>query len=79
MKRAFVTGGNRGIGLAIAKGLADQGHEVLIGVRDLAAGDKVVVGGALKLRAGAPVEIVQPQEKTPEADQTQPDKAAGKG
>jgi membrane fusion protein (multidrug efflux system) len=45
----------------------------------LAAGDKVVVGGALKLRAGAPVEIVQPEEKTPEADQTQPDKAAGKG
>lgn len=41
MKRAFVTGGNRGIGLAIAKGLADQGHEVLIGVRDLTAGDKV--------------------------------------
>lgn len=41
MKRAFVTGGNRGIGLAIAKGLADQGHEVLIGVRDLAAGDQV--------------------------------------
>ncbi|MCI5096636.1 MAG: SDR family NAD(P)-dependent oxidoreductase [Rhodobacteraceae bacterium] len=39
MKRAFVTGGNRGIGLAIAKGLADQGHEVLIGVRDLAAGE----------------------------------------
>lgn len=39
MKRAFVTGGNRGIGLAIAKELADQGHEVLIGVRDLAAGE----------------------------------------
>ena len=39
MKRAFVTGGNRGIGLAIAKGLADQGHEVLIGVRDRAAGE----------------------------------------
>jgi membrane fusion protein (multidrug efflux system) len=45
----------------------------------LAAGDTVVVGGALKLRAGAPVEIVQPEEKTPEADQAQPDKAADEG
>ena len=45
----------------------------------LKAGDKVVVGGALKLRAGAPVEIVQPEEKTPEADQAQPDKAADEG
>ena len=41
MKRALVTGGNRGIGLAIAKGLIDQGLEVLIGVRDLSAGQKV--------------------------------------
>lgn len=41
MKRALVTGGNRGIGLAIAKGLADQGHEVLIGCRDPEAGTKV--------------------------------------
>jgi membrane fusion protein (multidrug efflux system) len=45
----------------------------------LAAGDTVVVGGALKLRAGAPVQIVQPEEKTPEADQAQPDKAADEG
>lgn len=45
----------------------------------LKAGEKVVVGGALKLRAGAPVEIVQPEEKTPEADQPRADKAAGEG
>ncbi|MEL6962610.1 MAG: SDR family NAD(P)-dependent oxidoreductase [Pseudomonadota bacterium] len=37
-RKAFVTGGNRGIGLAIAKGLADQGLDVWIGSRDLEAG-----------------------------------------
>jgi NAD(P)-dependent dehydrogenase (short-subunit alcohol dehydrogenase family) len=40
MKRALVTGANRGIGLAIAKGLADQGHDVLAGARNLVAGEK---------------------------------------
>ena len=38
MKRALVTGANRGIGLAIAKGLADGGLDVVVGARDLAAG-----------------------------------------
>jgi len=33
-KRALVTGGNRGIGAAIADGLAAQGIEVTLGVRD---------------------------------------------
>ena len=41
MKRALVTGANRGIGLAIAKGLVEYGMEVLVGSRDIAAGDKV--------------------------------------
>lgn len=37
-KTALVTGGNRGIGYAIAKGLSDLGCRVVIGVRDPAAG-----------------------------------------
>lgn len=38
MKRALVTGANRGIGLAIAEGLSARGHEVLLGARDLDEG-----------------------------------------
>jgi NAD(P)-dependent dehydrogenase (short-subunit alcohol dehydrogenase family) len=40
MRKALVTGGNRGIGLAIAKGLKDAGLEVVIGARDAAAGEE---------------------------------------
>ena len=38
---ALVTGGNRGIGRAIAEGLLARGHRVVIGVRDLEAGRAV--------------------------------------
>ena len=38
MQKALVTGGNRGIGLEIARGLVAQGMEVQIGVRDIDAG-----------------------------------------
>lgn len=38
MRRALVTGGNRGIGQAVAAGLIAQGLEVVIGARDAAAG-----------------------------------------
>lgn len=41
MKRTvLVTGGNRGIGLAIARQLADLGNSVLLGARDLEAGEE---------------------------------------
>ena len=36
---ALVTGGNRGIGLAIARGLRDAGHEVVVGSRSGEAPD----------------------------------------
>ncbi len=38
MRRALVTGGNRGIGFAIAEGLKARGIEVIIGARDPLAG-----------------------------------------
>lgn len=38
MRTALVSGGNRGIGLAIVAGLAAEGMHVLLGARDLAKG-----------------------------------------
>src|SRR5436309_112308 len=38
-KSVFITGANRGIGLAIARQLAELGNSVLLGSRDLKAGE----------------------------------------
>ncbi len=40
---AFITGGNRGIGLETARELATQGITVVIGARDLQAGQRAVL------------------------------------
>ena len=51
MKRALITGANRGIGFAIAKGLVKQGYEVLLGSRDFDKGKQVAEQiGAIPLR-----------------------------
>ncbi|HZV98729.1 MAG TPA: SDR family oxidoreductase [Methylophilaceae bacterium] len=42
VKVAFITGGNRGIGLETAKGLGGLGITVVIGARDLAKGEAAV-------------------------------------
>jgi len=39
---AFITGGNRGLGLETARGLGKQGITVIIGVRDLSKGDVAI-------------------------------------
>ena len=55
--RALVTGGNRGIGRAIAQGLSAQGVEVVIGARDLDEGEAVAdeIGArAVRLDLAAP-------------------------
>jgi NAD(P)-dependent dehydrogenase (short-subunit alcohol dehydrogenase family) len=55
-KIAFITGGNRGIGLETARQLGKQGVKVVIGSRDLAKGN----AAAEKLRAeGADVEAIR--------------------
>ena len=40
MKKALITGGNRGIGLATCKTLSAMGHQVFLGARHLAEGEK---------------------------------------
>lgn len=44
MRRALVTGGNRGIGAAIAAGLVAAGLEVVVAARDGAAGAEAAAG-----------------------------------
>lgn len=71
MKRALVTGANRGIGLAIARGLADRGHEVLLGARDLAAGEKAarrIGAAALHLDVADPGNILRAVEEAGAVD-----------
>lgn len=53
---ALVTGGNRGIGLAVCEGLAKLGMHVLLGSRDLANGAKAA--GTLRQK-GLTVDAVQ--------------------
>ena len=58
MRRALVTGGNRGIGRAIAAGLRDAGLEVVIGARDAEAGREAA--GALGVRSVA-LDLTHPE------------------
>jgi NAD(P)-dependent dehydrogenase (short-subunit alcohol dehydrogenase family) len=55
---ALVTGGNRGIGRAIAEGLIATGHEVTIGARDPEAGVAAAAGLGC---AFAPVDLTEPE------------------
>lgn len=48
-RKALITGGNRGIGFAIAEGLVAEGLDVIIGSRDPAAGQEA----AAKIGAGS--------------------------
>ncbi|MDJ0628788.1 MAG: SDR family NAD(P)-dependent oxidoreductase [Rhodobacter sp.] len=57
MRRALVTGGNRGIGYAIAAGLRDAGLEIVIGAR--VAADGAAAARALGVRS-VPLDLEAP-------------------
>ena len=64
-RKALVTGGNRGIGKAIAAGLVAEGLDVTIGVRDLAAGEAVAaeIGAkAVELDLSNPAHVDLPRD-----------------
>jgi NAD(P)-dependent dehydrogenase (short-subunit alcohol dehydrogenase family) len=51
MTVALVTGGNRGIGLEVCRQLAHNGHEVILGARDKAKGERAAAGIGERVRA----------------------------
>jgi NAD(P)-dependent dehydrogenase (short-subunit alcohol dehydrogenase family) len=51
MTVALVTGGNRGIGLEVCRQLAHNGHEVILGSRDKAKGERAAAGIGERVRA----------------------------
>lgn len=63
-RTALVTGGNRGIGLAVCRALAERGLHVIVATRDAAAGEET----AQTLRAGGfSAEAVQVDVADPES------------
>ena len=64
VRTALVTGGNRGIGLAVAEALARRGVEVLLGARDPRLGEEAA--GALRERR-LPVRAVEVDVADPES------------
>lgn len=70
-RRALVTGGNRGIGRAIATGLTEAGLEVVVGARDLTAGRTVAsaIGGrAVEMDLLDPMSVARALEEAGDLD-----------
>ena len=66
-RTALVTGGNRGIGLAIVEGLAKAGLRVLLGARDRAAGE--VAAQQLQRDHDLPTRVVEMDVGMPDSIQ----------
>ncbi|GBF92184.1 hypothetical protein Rsub_05266 [Raphidocelis subcapitata] len=56
---ALVTGGNRGLGLAVCKELAGRGKSVILTTRDTAAGQKAAEEVRAAAKEGAKVEVLE--------------------
>lgn len=59
-RTALVTGGNRGIGFEVCRGLAARGHRVWLGARDLAKGEAAArrLGGGVR---AVPLDVADPE------------------
>lgn len=66
---ALVTGANKGIGFAVARGLAERGHVVLLGARDRARGEVAAqsLAGVGDVRA-LPIDLTDPESVQSAAD-----------
>ena len=77
-RTALVTGGNRGIGLAICEGLVDRGVRVLMGSRDEANGE--AAARALRADGGTvrvePIDVAEPESIQACADRLAADDVA---
>jgi NAD(P)-dependent dehydrogenase (short-subunit alcohol dehydrogenase family) len=60
MTVALVTGGNRGIGLEVCRQLAHNGHDVILGSRDNAKGERAAAGIEERVRA-LQLDVADPQ------------------
>jgi NAD(P)-dependent dehydrogenase (short-subunit alcohol dehydrogenase family) len=60
MSVALVTGGNRGIGLEVCRQLAHNGHDVILGSRDKAKGERAAAGIEERVRV-LELDVADPQ------------------
>ena len=77
-RTALVTGGNRGIGLAICEGLVDRGLRVVLGARDEANGEAAARslradGGTVRVE---PIDVAEPESIQACADRLAADDVA---
>jgi len=59
-RRALVTGGNRGIGLEVVRQLGERGCEVLLGARDLDAGEAAAASLGLPAVTAITIDVAEP-------------------
>jgi len=72
-RRALVTGGNRGIGLAVVRMLAELGMDVLLGSRDLDAGAAAMEGLGLTTVTPVRIDVADPASVAAARDTLAPD------